>query len=152
MGEIVLVNPLGCSVTSPFSCEKLSESEKIVVCQEEKETANPTPFENNFCLLEAICCHCPGSLLPASCFVNSSFLLLLPGGRTYPPTYVVLFTQSCQRISAFQVKYELGWSEEDDELDSSDTGPSSLCHPLCQCKKCRPLQKVRVLCFVLRQA
>ncbi|XP_033754374.1 ankyrin repeat domain-containing protein 27-like isoform X2 [Pecten maximus] len=42
------------------------------------------------------------------------------------------------------VKFHLGWSDFDDEDDFevSDMSIVELCHPLCQCKKCLPIQKV----------
>lgn len=47
-----------------------------------------------------------------------------------------------------QVRYLLEWTEED--LDDVDDAVSVMdlefCHPLCQCPKCAPAQKVR-LCF-----
>ncbi|XP_069112832.1 ankyrin repeat domain-containing protein 27-like isoform X2 [Argopecten irradians] len=42
------------------------------------------------------------------------------------------------------VKFHLGWNDFDDE-DEFDVSPVSsveLCHPLCQCPKCLPIQKV----------
>lgn len=47
-----------------------------------------------------------------------------------------------------QVRYLLEWTEEDlDELeDAVSVADVEFCHPLCQCPKCAPAQKVW-LCF-----
>ena len=42
-----------------------------------------------------------------------------------------------------QVRFHLGWGEEEEEEE--EVAEQKLCHPLCQCTKCRPLQKVSVL-------
>ena len=45
----------------------------------------------------------------------------------------------------WQAKFHLGWtseSEEEDEPSEFDESQRKLCHPLCQCQKCRPLQRV----------
>ncbi|XP_021373839.1 ankyrin repeat domain-containing protein 27-like isoform X2 [Mizuhopecten yessoensis] len=41
------------------------------------------------------------------------------------------------------VKFHLGWSdlEEDEDFEASPMSSVELCHPLCQCDKCRPIQK-----------
>lgn len=40
----------------------------------------------------------------------------------------------------------MGWSEpEYDSSDVTDDDEKELCHPLCQCKRCAPTQKVRLL-------
>lgn len=46
-----------------------------------------------------------------------------------------------------QVRYLLEWTEEDlDEAEDAAVGAAELefCHPLCQCPKCAPAQKVRL--------
>lgn len=52
--------------------------------------------------------------------------------------------------ASHQVRYLLEWTEDD--LDDVDEAISSVdlefCHPLCQCPKCAPVQKVR-LCLYL---
>lgn len=43
-----------------------------------------------------------------------------------------------------QVRYLLEWTEEDpDDVDDAvDAADLEFCHPLCQCPKCAPAQKV----------
>ena len=58
-----------------------------------------------------------------------------------------------------QMKHLMGWAEP--EYDSSDTDSDiiekELCHPLCQCRKCAPTQRVcplqvyLIMCVVLWQ-
>lgn len=49
----------------------------------------------------------------------------------------------------FQVRYLLEWMEEDleDEDDTVSISKPEFCHPLCQCSKCGPAQKVGI--FIL---
>lgn len=54
-------------------------------------------------------------------------------------------------LSAYhQVRYLLEWTEDDlDDVDEAiSTVDLEFCHPLCQCPKCAPVQKVR-LCLYL---
>lgn len=53
------------------------------------------------------------------------------------------------------MKHQMGWSdpEYDSSEESDGTVDSELCHPLCQCKKCAPAQRVSLtLLLVLTSA
>ena len=43
-----------------------------------------------------------------------------------------------------QVKFLMGWTaaSDEDEEDGADICARELCHPLCQCDQCKPLQRV----------
>ena len=46
----------------------------------------------------------------------------------------------------------MGWTEGGDPVEIPSTSPiteESLCHPLCQCDKCAPVQQVCVLVWLM---
>ncbi len=62
--------------------------------------------------------------------------------------WVALSNKKACLFRVLQVKFELGWTEKDEEGEEDSSaeavGLGALCHPLCQCRKCHPLQKVRI--------